>query len=463
MRYFPLGFDLRAGACLLVGGGAQALAKARLLHKGGAQLMVVAPHIDAELRQLVLDGNGSCTERSYKKEDCENKLLVVVADTDEIMAEQVSAHARAANIPVNVVDQPQLSSVIFTALVEREPLWFAISSDGRLPILARHWRHRLESYIEPGWGAFALMLEGVKSRVLAATDNSSVGRRRLWERLLSSAAQSLALRGRKKEAQATLDRVLQKEQADAPVGEVWLVGAGPGNPDLLTLEAARLMEQADVVYYDRLVSAAVLERVRRDAERISVGKSAGCRSITQDEINAMLLKKAQAGQRVLRLKGGDPFVFARGGEELEYLANHNVPFKVVPGITAANGCACYAGIPLTDRRLAHSVRFLSGHTRDGALRLPLTELVDATQTLVFYMGTQRLPELMDGLLKAGRDANTPVAIVEQGTMAQQRVLVSSLSALPAEVKKAKLSAPTLLIVGEVVRLHNALHWYEGET
>ena len=459
MRYFPLGFDLRAGPCLLVGGDQHALAKCKLLCKGDAALTVIAPKIDPELKKLVHENQGSCVERAYQQGDCEQKILVVVADTEPTLAQKVSTDARALGVPVNVVDQPELSTVIFTGLVERPPLWFAISSDGSMPILARHWRHRLEAYIEPHWGAFASLLAKLKTRIRTQLGEPSK-RARFLEKILSSQAQSMVAKGQHAEAETEINRMLEAEQDQSKVrGEVWLVGAGPGNPELLTLAAARLMEQADVVCYDRLVSSDILERVRRDAQRIAVGKSAGCRAISQDQINEILLREARAGKRVLRLKGGDPFVFARGGEELEYLARHKIPFRVIPGVSAANGCSCYAGIPLTDRRLAHSVRFLSGHSKDGALNLPWAELTDTEQTLVFYMGSQRLADLTKGLRAAGRDAQTPVALIERGTMEQQRILIADLSTMVNVALNAKISPPTLLIVGDVVRLHKTLHWY----
>lgn len=459
MRYFPLGFDLSAGHCLLVGGGQRALAKARLLDKGGAVLVVVAPDIEEELERIVLNRSGICLRRLYETGDCNNKILVVVTLTDKRVVEQVSTEARNIAVPINAVDQPQFSTVIFTALVERPPLWFAISSDGQVPALTRYWRHRLEEYIAPYWGGFASLLAEFRHQVRARWADTTQ-RARFWQRALSGQAESFLAADQREMARTHLQKLLSTtRKQDTKRGEVWLVGAGPGNPDLLTLAAARLMQEADVVFYDRLVSDQVLERVRRDALRIPVGKSAGCRNISQEEINAMLLAHVRDGKHVLRLKGGDPFIFARGGEELEYLAHYKVPFRVVPGISAANGCACYAGIPLTDRRYAHSVRFLSGHTKDGELRLAWDELKDIEQTLVFYMSSQRLPELTAGLSKAGRLDDTPVALIASGSMPIQRVLISTLARVADEARREQIAAPSLLIVGDVVRLHKKLNWY----
>lgn len=369
----------------------------------------------------------------------------------------MSRDARALHIPVNVVDNATLSTVIFTALVERPPLWFAISSDGRAPLLARYWRHRLEEQIAPRWGAVVSLMERFQTQVrkrFKATDAFV----RFWERVLDGRAVSMVCAEQDDAAHAEVKKLLDTAPEHSE-GEVWLVGAGPGDPDLLTLAAARCLQRADVVCYDRLVSDTVLDRIRRDARRIAVGKSAACRTISQEEINQVLVEQARAGYRVVRLKGGDPFVFARGGEELEYLAQHNIPFTVVPGISAANGCACYAGIPLTDRRLAHSVRFLSGHTREGKLDIPWSELLDSQQTLVFYMSSQRLGKLGEGLLQAGRDPGTLVALVEQGTTPAQRVTVTNLKDLPTMATTTEITTPTLLIVGNVVRLRKHLAWY----
>lgn len=459
MDFFPLGFKLAGGKCLLVGGGAAAVSKARLLDKAGAVLTVVAQKIDPELADMAAQRGGECLRRAYRRGDCEHKRLVIIAEQDQDLLERVSSDAQALNIPVNAVDQPQYSTVIFPALVERSPLSFAIHSDGRAPLLSRYWRHKLEAYIEPRWGAVASFLEELRTRLPGHLQRSDQ-RLSFWSRLLDSNVLSLVLAGQIKRAHSAAKKLLDDAPQQA-TGEVWLVGAGPGDPDLLTVAAMRCLQNADVVFYDRLVSEQVLERVRREARRVAVGKSAGCRTIAQQDINKLLVDEARAGRRVLRLKGGDPFIYARGGEELDYVASSGIPFTVVPGISAANGCACYAGIPLTDRRLAHSVRFLSGHTRDGRLDLPWQELLDPEQTLVFYMSNQRLGLLVDGLLTAGRDPQTPSAMIERGTLPQQRVITATLADLVQAVAEAELSAPTLLIVGQVVNLRQNLNWYEG--
>jgi len=356
------------------------------------------------------------------------------------------------------VDEPGLCSFTFPALVDRNPVVLSVSSDGNAPMLARLLRSRLELMLPANYGRIAQLLGELRGPV-AERITDPAQRLRFWEDLVDGPVAELVLAGREAEARTHITAVLARTAGVR--GEVWLVGAGPGDPDLLTIKAWRLMQKADVVLYDRLVAPAIVDLCRKDAERVYVGKRMAEHSLPQQDINALLVSLAGEGRRVLRLKGGDPFIFGRGGEEIEALAEHRIPFQVVPGITAAAGCACYAGIPLTHRDHARSVRFVTGHRRDGAVQFRGDDFLDEEETLVFYMGLVALPDICRGLIEAGRDPTTPAALVQQGTTARQRVLVGSLASLPDIVASHDVKAPTLLIIGGVVTLHQKLSWYEG--
>lgn len=444
---------------LLVGGGTIALRKARLLQKAGATLRVVAPQIHPELRQILESCSGTWVNKSYDAKDLDGVVLVISATDEEQVNRRVARDCQAQNLPVNVVDNPALCSVIMPAIVDRSPLVIGISSGGEAPVLARMIRSRLESTIPGGYGALAKLASRFRDAVKARFPDGEL-RRRFWESALSGVVQEKALAGNIDEAQASL-----QEQLDSDVdaaGEVYLVGAGPGDPDLLTFKALRLMQQAEVVLYDRLVSEPILDMVRRDAERIYVGKKRSDHTMQQQDINQLLLHLAQQGKRVLRLKGGDPFIFGRGGEEIELLAEAGVPFQVVPGITAASGCASYAGIPLTHRDHAHSVRFITGHLKDERSDLIWPELVSPEQTLVFYMGLSGLQHICEKLIEHGKNASTPAALVEKGTTPKQRVHLGDLRSLPGIVEEQDVHAPTLLIIGGVVSLHGRLSWFKRQ-
>ncbi|WP_287030522.1 siroheme synthase CysG [Pseudomonas sp. UBA6310] len=456
MDYLPLFHNLQGRCVLLVGGGEVALRKSRLLADAGAALRVVAPEIVPEL--LALAGQGA-HRRSYASADLQGACLVIAATDDETLNARISSEAKALGIPVNVVDAPALCSVIFPAIVDRSPLIVAVSSGGDAPVLARLIRARIETWIPARYGELADLAKRFRSRVKALFPNVRE-RRVFWEDVFQGPIAERMLAGQGDEAQ----RLLENQLAGGPKpagGEVYLVGAGPGDPDLLTFRALRLMQQADVVLYDRLVAPAIVELCRRDAERIYVGKRRAEHAVTQERINQMLIELAQEGKRVLRLKGGDPFIFGRGGEEIEGLAARGIPFQVVPGITAASGCAAYAGIPLTHRDYAQSVRFVTGHLKDDSYNLPWADLTSPGQTLVFYMGLVGLPVICERLIAHGCASSTPAALVQQGTTAAQRVFTGTLADLPAVVAAHEVHAPTLIIVGEVVRLHEKLAWFEG--
>ncbi len=459
MEYLPLFHNLKGRRVLVVGGGDIALRKARLLSEAGAVLRVIAPEIEPQLAALVEQGGGQTLLRGYAGNDLSGCVLVIAATDDESLNALVSQDARALGIPVNVVDSPQLCTVIFPAIVDRSPLMIAVSSGGDAPVLARLMRARIETWVPAAYGQLAGLAK--KFRAQVKTKLSDVQQRRVfWEEVFQGNIAEQALAGRAAEAEQLLAEKLSGAATKA-LGEVYLVGAGPGDPDLLTFRALRLMQQADVVLYDRLVAPAILDLCRRDADRIYVGKQRAEHALPQEQINQRLVSLAKEGKRVLRLKGGDPFIFGRGGEEIQELAAHGIPFQVVPGITAASGCAAYAGIPLTHRDYAQSVRFVTGHLKDGSCDLPWPELVASSQTLVFYMGLVGLPMICQQLIAHGRAADTPVALIQQGTTSNQRVFTGTLADLPERIANQQVQAPTLIIVGEVVQLREKLAWFEG--
>lgn len=458
MNYFPVFLDLKKRQCLIVGGGDVATRKGRLLVKAGAVLRIVAPQISAELRELASVNHGEIIEREYQTNDLTDCVLAIAATDNEALNERVSRDAQALHIPVNVVDSPALCSYITPAIIDRSPLVIAVSSGGETPVLARMVRARLETLIPASYGKLAQIASQWRDRIKARfADGDS--RRKFWEKILQGPAAELMMNGQEQAANSFIENELAGDQSALRSGEVYLVGGGPGDPELLTLRALRLMQQADVVLYDRLVSDGVMELVRRDAERIYVGKRRSEHAMEQENINQLLVDLAQQGKRVLRLKGGDPFIFGRGGEEIELLAQHKIPFQVVPGITAASGCAAYAGIPLTHRDYAQSVRFVTGHLKSDDANLSWPELANPTQTLVFYMGLVGLRAICESLIAHGRAAQTPVALIEKGTTQEQRVLIANLETIADVVAENEVRAPTLFIVGEVVKLHENLKWF----
>ena len=458
MDYFPVFLDIKQRRCLLVGGGDVATRKGRLLAKAGAILRVVAPQISPELRDLVQQCQGEIHLREYQASDVDDCVLAIAATDIDSLNQIISEDAKAKNIPVNVVDSPALCTYITPAIIDRSPLVIAISSGGESPVLARLIRAKLETLIPNSYGVLAQFASRWRERIknrFADTDQ----RRRFWEKILQGPAAELVFNGQDAQADKLLSDAIQQDDASLTQGEVYLVGGGPGDPELLTLRALRLMQQADVVLYDRLVSDGVMELVRRDAERIYVGKRRSEHIMEQENINQLLVDLAQQGKRVLRLKGGDPFIFGRGGEEIELLAQHHIPFQVVPGITAASGCAAYAGIPLTHRDYAQSVRFVTGHLKDDSTNLHWPELAVPGQTLVFYMGLVGLADICAALIAHGRAPETPVALIEKGTTRDQRVLIADLSSIAETVAQNDVHGPTLLIIGEVVKLHASLRWF----
>jgi uroporphyrin-III C-methyltransferase/precorrin-2 dehydrogenase/sirohydrochlorin ferrochelatase len=457
MQYLPLFFDVKQKHCLIVGGGSIAYRKANLLHKAGACLHIVAPEISDELKWLAKQSNGACYERDYEASDLLNKMLVIAATNNNAVNEQVSKDAGLKQLPVNVVDNPEFCSFILPSIVDRSPLMIAVSSGGSSPVLARLLRSRIESMIPSAYGRLAAFVGALRQQV-KETITGDVQRRRFWENVLQGPVAEKVLAGKDAEATELFQQYLHRTEDNLP-GEVCLVGAGPGDPDLLTFKALRLLQSADVVLYDRLVSEAIIDLSRRDADKVYVGKARSDHAVPQQEINQMLIDYAKQGKRVVRLKGGDPFIFGRGGEEIEGLAALNIPFQVVPGITAASGCASYAGIPLTHRDYAQSVRFVTGHLKDNTSNLPWHELVHNDQTVVFYMGLNSLAHICASLIEHGRAISTPIALIQKGTTVEQKVWIGTLATMPDIIANEEVKAPTLIIVGEVVNLHETLAWY----
>ncbi len=462
MDFLPAFLNIRGKTALVVGGGEVAMRKATLLDRAGARLRVVAPEIEPPLAELIRKQGGEPRLRGFQADDLDAADLVISATDDRSLNETVSREAKARNLQVNVVDQPDLSTFIFPAILDRSPIVVAVSSGGDAPVLARLLRARLESLIPAAYGKLAALAGEYRDRVKAAIESPG-SRRRFWENVLQGDVAELVYSGRESQARERLEQMIASgEDHPAVTGEVYLVGAGPGDPDLLTFRALRLMQQADIVLYDRLVAPEILDMVRRDADRVHVGKARSDHTVPQQEINEMLVRLAKQGKRVLRLKGGDPFIFGRGGEEIDRLAEEGVPFQVVPGITAASGCAAYAGIPLTHRDYAQSVRFLTGHMKEGKLDLPWDQLQVPRETLVFYMGLVSIEELSRKLVLHGKNPSTPVALVEKGTQSGQRVFVSTLSSVVEKVAEYNVEPPTLVIIGDVVRLRQKLDWYGSE-
>ena len=458
MDFLPIFLDLREQPCLVVGGGDVAARKCALLLRAGARVTVLAPALSAAFDADLTAGRVVHRAGHFRDADLEGHALAIAATSDEAVNRAVAAAATARRIPVNVVDQPTLCSFILPSIIERAPLTVAVSSGGASPVLARLLRARLETLIPAGYGRLAALAGAFRDQVKARIKPKE--RRRFWERVLQGPVAELVFNGRDEEARKALQATLEDTRLTYSGGEVSLVGAGPGDPDLLTFRALRLMQQADVVVYDRLVSQPILDLARLEAERIYAGKERAMHTLPQEDINQLLVRLAKQGKRVVRLKGGDPFIFGRGGEEIDSLAAEGIPFQVVPGVTAAAGCASYAGIPLTHRDYAQSVVFVTGHLRDGGMDLNWSALAQPRQTIVCYMGLLGIDQLCRQLAAHGLPASTPAALVQEGTTPHQRVLTGTLDSLPGIVRRSDVKAPTLIIIGEVVKLRDRLKWFE---
>jgi uroporphyrin-III C-methyltransferase/precorrin-2 dehydrogenase/sirohydrochlorin ferrochelatase len=462
MDRLPLFLDLKKRRVGVIGGGTLAARRVESLFRAGADVRLFASEASAEFAVLAGRFYSGDLADPHGFDGC--ALCYFAPEEGEEPDAALIARARAAGALVNVADHPQISDFIVPSVLDRSPLVVAISTGGDAPLLGRMLKARLETLIPAAYGRLA-QLAGEGRAALADKLTDHRARLRFWERIFDGPVAELALAGDEGAAQAALAMEIAachpdgSSDADLPRGEVYLVGAGPGDPDLLTFRAFRLMQKADVVLYDRLVEPSIMDRVRRDAERIYVGKRRSNHALPQEEISDLMVRLALEGKRVLRLKGGDPFIFGRGGEEIEKLAEHRIPFQVCPGVTAAAGCSAYAGIPLTHRDYAQSCVFVTGHGKDGPIDLDWSTLLRPKQTVAVYMGLAHLDFLMQEFLRHGADGALPVAIIENGTRANQITVTGTIATIAAKAVAAGLRGPTIIIVGEVVALRDTLNWY----
>lgn len=459
MQALPIFFNIKNRPCVVIGGGDVATRKVTMLLKADAAITLYSPEICHELEEMANAGKIKFIKADFAENQLAGACMVIAATDDEAVNIAVSVAAKAQNIPVNVVDAPALCTFTMGSVIDRSPVVIAISSEGNAPVLARYIRTKIETMLPATYGRIAAIAGEFREQVKAKFATTQA-RRRFWEGVLQGPMVERVLSGQEQSARELLSKLLSDADASANKGEVFLVGGGPGDPDLLTFRALRLMQQCDVCVYDKLVSPEVMELVRRDAELIYVGKSRDQHTLPQEEINELLARLALQGKRVLRLKGGDPFIFGRGGEEIETLMQHGVPFQVVPGITAANGVSSYAGIPLTHRDYAQACLFITGHLKDGTIDLDWAAMARPKQTVVIYMGLVGLKYICERLIQEGMPSTMPAAVVQQGTTQRQRVVTATIADLAEKVEAAKIKAPSLTIIGEVVQLREKLNWFE---
>ncbi len=456
VQYLPIFTKLDNKPVLVVGGGEVALRKCRAFLKARASVTLVAPWFCDELKEHAHNNEVTLIDAYFDESHLDGKMLVIAATDRDEVNNNVFELANARNLFVNVVDDQPKCTFIFPSIVDRDPITIAISSAGTAPVLARRLREKLETLIPHHIGPLATLVGGFRDKVKKRFKHFS-DRRQFWEGVFDSSVVSKVQTGDTQAAQQQLEQMLDAKAE--PEGEVYVVGAGPGDPELLTLKALQLMQQADVVVYDFLVSDEIMELVRRDADLICVGKRLGDHSVVQDDTNQMLVDLAKQGKKVCRIKGGDPFIYGRGGEEVQVLAANNVNYQIVPGITAAAGCSAYAGIPLTHRDHAQAIQFVTGHCKKDGQELDWQSLAKANQTLAIYMGVIKSPHIQSELLKHGRKADTPVAIIENGTRKNQRVVTGQLGELADLIERNSIISPALLIIGEVAALHSQLAWF----
>lgn len=458
MDYLPIFADLKQRPVLVVGGGEVAARKVDLLLRAGAEIRIVAQSLSPILEHLHQQGQVHWLGQAFAAQQLDEVFLVIAATDDSALNAEVFAEADKRRVLANVVDDQPRCSFIFPSIIDRSPLVVAVSSSGQAPVLARMLREKLEALLPARLGQMAEVAGRWRGQVKQRL-NAMGERRRFWEKAFGGRFATLVANGQTAEAERQLEQDLQQfaQGSEGTQGEISLVGAGPGDVGLLTLRGLQVMQQADVVLYDHLVSDEILDLVRRDAERICVGKRAGAHLVIQEETNRLLVELAQQGKRVVRLKGGDPFIFGRGGEELQVAAAAGIPFQVVPGVTAAAGATAYAGIPLTHRDHAQSVTFITGHCRPDGDGLDWADLARARQTLAIYMGTMKAADISQRLIAHGRAATTPVAVISRGTRADQLVQTGTLQQLEQLAQQAPL--PALLVIGEVVELHHQIAWF----
>ncbi|MCI4680689.1 siroheme synthase CysG [Rhodoblastus acidophilus] len=462
MDRLPIFLEVRGRKVAVVGHGSLAARRVDTLSRAGAEVWLFAASPSDEFESL----QGGYRRGDLAAPDAFAGFAIVyfAYEPDEEPDEALIARVRKAGALVNVADYPRMSDFITPSVLDRNPLVVAISTGGDAPLLGRMLKARLETLIPSSYGRLAA-LAGAGRAALAEKLSSHQARLRFWERIYDGPIAEMALAGDDATARTMLDREIASCRPDGsaadetPKGEVYLIGAGPGDPDLLTFRAFRLMQKADVVLYDRLVEPAIMDRVRRDAERIYVGKRRDKHAVPQEEIGELMVRLAKEGKRVLRLKGGDPFIFGRGGEEIEKLAEHRIPFQVCPGVTAAAGCSSYAGIPLTHRDYAQSCVFVTGHGRDGPIELDWAAILRPRQTVAIYMGLANLDYLTKEFIRHGADPALPIAIIENGTRPNQITVTGTIADIAAKAEAHGLRGPTIIIVGEVVTLRDKLNWY----
>jgi len=459
MKYYPLFYKLEKKRCLLVGGGVIACRRANALLKAGAIVDVISPHIGDELAVLLQDNDGELVQAEFSASAItQHYALIIAATNSSDVNGQVGVYARQNNVLFNRVDDQQACDFIFPAVIDRSPLTIAISNSGSSPVLSTILKQQIDQFVPSAYGELSSFVGEHRDTVKSILPDLQQ-RRSFWQTVLNGSIAEAFLAGKQDEANELLAEGLKNPQELMSKGEVYLIGAGPGDPDLLTLKAFRLLQLAEVVIYDRLVSGEIMALINKQAKLVYVGKRRDDHAVPQGGINQLLVDYAKQGKRVARLKGGDPFIFGRGGEEIETLAEENIPFQVIPGITAASGCSSYAGIPLTHRDYAQSVQFVTGQLQDGSVNLNWEELISPGKTLVFYMGLKGLPIICQSLIDNGMRADMPCALVEKGTTKKQRVLVSNVSELPKTLIENTVASPSLFIVGEVVNLTKKLNWF----
>ena len=462
MSLLPLFIDIKNKPCLVVGGGKIALRKVKMLNKAEAAIVIIAPDICPELQSHCENSDIIVHTREFIKTDINQQTLIIAATNNMTLNKHISDLAKQQNILVNVADDFKQGDIVLPSVIDRDPIQIAVTTGGASPVLARLLRRNLERCTPSAYGSLASLVEKYRQETTKSIPDETA-RRRFWEEVLQGPIAEMVLAGKLSDAEETIkNKLTNKDLSNHDIGEVYLVGAGPGDPDLLTFRALRLMQQADAVVYDRLVSDQIMDLVRQDAEKIYAGKQRSKHALQQESINQLLVRLAKQGKRVLRLKGGDPFIFGRGGEEIETLMEEGIHFQVVPGITAAAGCASYSGIPLTHRDHAQACIFVTGHLRDGTVNLNWDMLAHSNQTLVFYMGLHGLNIICKQLYKHGLASNTPAALISKGTTPEQKVLIGDLTSLPSLVDEQHVNSPTLIIIGSVVSLHSKLHWFLTE-